>query len=695
MKKLFVILGILVLLAVGAVIAAPFLVPTETIKSQLAEQVQDATGRKLDVDGDLSLSVIPNVAVKMNDVRFANLPGSEVRDMVALDELSVVLKVMPLFSGAIEISEFVLDEPKIHLEIDANGRPNWEMETGDGTADTAETESEGTEEGSGSLPIGELKLGDIRLENGSLTFIDRTAETEEKIEAINLTLSLDDLQSPLKMLGALDYKGETIELDLGLNNPKAVLDGNQSPVKIGIKSALVQLGFAGDLINQGSPSAAGDIDLSVGSIKKLAAWLAEPINDAGEGLETLTISGKLNSSAERIAFTDATISLDEITGQGEVTADLNGAVPKVSGRLDLGTVDLNPYLPPSDESAGAGSDAVETGETSQNTDGHVEAAASTDWSDEPIDVPALDALDLSFELTLNALMVQEIKLDRTVLALTMADNALEAQLKEFGLYEGSGKGALALRVQGDQLSIEQNFDLAGLEALPFLTDAAEFDRLEGKANADFVLKTSGNTERQLIQNLNGNGRVAFADGAISGINIASMVRNASSAFLSADANETRKTDFAELSGSFTIQNGILANQDLKLLAPALRIVGSGTVDLPAKMVDYRIDPKAAATLEGQGSEADVSGLLVPVTVTGPFDDLSYRPDLSNVVNQALEDPDALKKQIKDLGTSGKDIKKQLKSLDKDDAKTLLDSLTSGDEDTTDSPAGSLIKGLLK
>jgi len=234
--------------------------------------------------------------------------------------------------------------------------------------------------------------------------------------------------------------------------------------------------------------------------------------------------------------------------------------------------------------------------------------------------------------------------------------------------------------------------------MPFLTDAAEFERLEGTATAEFGLTTTGGSERELVNNLNGDGRVIFADGAVSGINIAAMVRNASTAFLSADSNETRKTDFAELSGSFVIQNGILTNDDLTLQAPALRVNGSGAVDLPSKTVDYRIDPKAAATLEGQGSETDVTGILVPVLVTGPFDDLSYKPDLSGVIDQAIKDPDALKEQVKqqvkNLGKSGDELKDQLKSIDKDNAKNLLEGLTKGDEDAKGSPAGKLLDGLL-
>lgn len=699
MKKLFLVLGIVLVLLIGAVVAVPFLVPTETIKSQLTAQVEAATGRKLTVNGDLDFSVLPSLAVGMDDVRFANAPGSDVAEMVTLKELKVELKLLPLLSGAVEVDQFVLVEPNIHLEVAANGTPNWELGAGapSGPAATSSGDVE-SEDGSASdsLPITELKLGDIRIENGALTFIDHAAGTEEQVDAINLQLALADVKSPLQADGSLGYKGETIELDLDLASPYNLLQGGQSAFGLGVKSPLLQLGFDGELSNQGAPSTAGSIDLSVPSVKNLAAWLAEPLDMETEALETLTIGGKLNGSASKIAFTEAVISLDKIKGQGEVTADLTGNTPKISGRLDLGMVDLTPYMPPSAE--GDASETATKDEASAPAAAAGEATGATDWSDEPIEL-ALGGVDLAFELILEGLKADEVKLGRTVLALSMNGPKLSADLKEFSLYEGSGKGLLTVDTSSGQPRIEQTFTLEGLEALPFLTDAAGFERLEGKADANFSMSAMGATERELVQNLFGNGNVTFADGALVGINIAAMVRNVGSAFLSAEANDTRKTDFAELGGSFTIENGVLSNNDLLLQAPGLRISGAGMVDLPVRSVDYRIEPKAAATLEGQEGTSDVSGLLVPVAINGPFDDLSFKPDLSGLVDQVLKDPEALKKQAKEqleaIGSSTKDVGKTLKNIDKDAAKGLLENLTKGEENTEGSPAGKLLKGLLK
>ena len=105
---------------------------------------------------------------------------------------------------------------------------------------------------------------------------------------------------------------------------------------------------------------------------------------------------------------------------------------------------------------------------------------------------------------------------------------------------------------------------------------------------------------------------------------------------------------------------MLANDDLTLQAPALRVDGSGRVNLPKRTVNYRLEPTAAATLKGQGGKRDVAGLLVPVIIKGPWDDLTYTPDLTDIARRALEDPEALQQQLEGLGDQADGIKDALK-----------------------------------
>jgi AsmA protein len=257
------------------------------------------------------------------------------------------------------------------------------------------------------------------------------------------------------------------------------------------------------------------------------------------------------------------------------------------------------------------------------------------------------------------------------------------------LYDGQGTGRIT--VDAGSNAVTQKLDLNSVQAAPLLTDAAGFDRIEGTANIVADVKTRGASQRQLVSALNGNGKIQFLDGAIRGINIGAMVRNISSAFLDPAARQSQKTDFAELAGTYTITNGIVKNDDLFLKSPLLRVEGNGTADMPKRTVNYRITPKVVATAQGQGGTDQLAGLAVPVVISGPWDNLSYRPDLTGAVQGTAKDPskaiESLKNAVPGTGGSG-------------DGSSPLDSLKgvipgtgdSGDgSSSSDNPLGGLKK----
>ena len=664
MKKFILIaLGLIVVL-IGAAIAIPFVVPTDTYRQQLEAQVERVTGRALTIEGPLEFSILPRLALAAENLRFANPPGAAEAHMASLKELQVELKVWPLLRGSVEVDRFVLVEPVVHLEVDPQGRPNWQF--GDaGPAAEPTPEPTGGEGDGPAVPVTELKLGDIRIVDGTVTYTDAAGGTTERIEGINLSVSLPDLQSRLAAEGSLTYKGRAIAVDLAAEQPLQLVQGGSSPVTLTTDSELLDLDFAGTVAAGAAPTAQGTVELAVASIRELAAWLAEPIAFAGKGLRELRIAGQLQASPAQVAFSGATIALDDIEATGELTADLTGTLPKVTGRLDVGALDLNPYLPAAASEPGAAGAAG----AGQGAGGA--PAGEEGWSDEPIALPAIGGAEVDFELTVASLVYQQLEFGRTVLGLTLKGNRLAAELKEFAAYGGRGSGLVRITLRDGTPVIRERFSLEGLQALPFLKAAAGFDRVEGTVRAKIEAETRGATQRQLVQNLNGKGNVRFADGAIVGINLAAMMRNLAGAFLDPEAGEARKTDFAELGGSFTITDGVLRNDSLRLQAPTLRIEGSGRVDLPARTLNYRLEPKLAQTLEGQGGKREAAGLLVPVTITGPWDDPTIAPDLSDIARRALEDPEALKEQIEQLGDQGKALKDALKGVDKNQGRDAL------------------------
>lgn len=620
MKKLIIIVGTLAALVVAALLILPSLVPADKIRQEVVAQVKAATGRDLSIGGKVSVSAFPSLSVQVSSVALSNPPGFQGKEMVRLGALDVRLKLLPILSGKVEVDSFVLVDPVITLEVDRNGRANWVFDTTKAAEKPADKAPAKTEAKSGGgAPLSELSLGQVRIDNGKLTYIDAKAGTREEIDAINLAVELKNLDNPLKVKGGLKYHGKTIDLAVDVAKPRALLDGGATPAELSIATEAVKLGFKGEAAGS---SVKGDLDLSVPSVRNLVLWATGKALDApGSGLGPFAVKGKLAAGGTKVALTQTAISLDAIKANGDFTVDTGSTRPSLKGKLDVEALDVNPYLP-AEQPAKAGGHATASGGG---------AAAKADWSDTPIDASGLKAADVDFALSVASITVRQIKIGKSALRVVLDNGRLNADLSQLDLYKGSAKGKLGLDGSQPGIGLDASFTLKGLAAEPFLKDAAGFDRLEGTGSADIAVAGRGKSERALISSLNGKGGVSFLDGAIKGINLAEMVRNVGTAFTGGGGSSNQKTDFAELSGTFAIVSGIVSNKDLALKSPLLRVEGSGTVDLPPRTVHYRVEPKAVASLQGQGGKNDVGGITVPVIVEGPWENLTFRPDLEAMV----------------------------------------------------------------
>lgn len=616
MKKIAIAIGALLVLAVAAVLILPSLVPADKIRAEVVAQVKAATGRDLTIDGKVAVSAFPSLSVQVNSVALSNPPGFQGKEMVRLGALDLRLKLLPILSGKVEVDSFVLVDPVINLEVDRQGRGNWLFDTAKTDGKPAESKSESKGEAGGGAALSDLSLGQVRIDNGKLSYVDAKAGTREEIDAINLAVELKTLDTPLKAKGSLRYHGKVIDIGADMTKPRALLEGTATPAELSVATDAVKLGFKGQAT---TASVAGDLDLSVPSVRGLVLWATgKPLDAPGNGLEAFALKGKLSAGGTKVALNQASIALDAITADGDFSVDVGGPRPNLKGKLNVAALDVNPYLPP-EQPATKGATTAPAGGG---------AAAKSDWSDAPIDASGLKAADVDFALAVGSLTVKKIKVGKSALRVVLNNGRMTADLSQLELYKGAGKGRVALDGSQPGIGLDASFQLKNLAAEPFLTDAAGFDRVEGTGAFDIQVTGRGKSERALVSSLNGKGAVTFLNGAIKGINLAEMVRNVGSAFTASSG--TQKTDFAELGGTFTIVNGVVTNKDLALKSPLLRVEGAGTVELPPRTVHYRVDPKAVASLQGQGGKSDLGGVTVPVIVEGPWENLTFRPDLESL-----------------------------------------------------------------
>jgi len=590
MKKLLIGVGVVVLLLVAAAVAIPFFVSADSLKAELIGKVKEATGRDLRINGRFSFSLLPSASLEADDVAFANPPGAASPDMAKLAKLQVDLKLIPLLSGRVEIARLVLVDPVIALEVDKQGRANWQF-----AASATRPAPAPSPAAPASRGLGGLQLDDVRLDNGTLSYRDLRSGEAFELDQIAMQLSWAGIAGPFSADGSAVYRGEKLTLLVRLAHPGAALAGETDPVELKLESKPVTIDFRGEAAGPVPLTFRGTVELTAPSLRGLAAWAGTPIHGQDSGFGPLAIAGKVSLAGSKAAFTETKLTLDQIAAQGELAVEMGGARPGLTGRLDVDKLDFNPYLGP--ETKG--------------------------WSDAPVDASLLKSADAELQLNANSVLYRKLQFSKSALAVHLKNARLEADLNQLAAYQGTGKGRVVLDGSGAAPAIEVQLALAQVQVQPFLHDQMNLDRLSGTGSLTLHASGHGRSEREIIASLSGNGNFNIVNGKIRGMNLTAMARNVTSAFDGGNRG-TGETDFSSLTASFTIAGGIMHNGDLQLRSADMPMAGAGVIDLPRRSVDYRVTPRVAGIL------------VVPVVIRGPWDNLSYEPDLAGIGGHLLE-----------------------------------------------------------
>jgi AsmA protein len=645
--------GAIVLLVVLAVVLVPMLVNPNNFKGEIATAVKEATGRDLQIEGDLGMTVFPWLGVTVGKVSLGNAPGFSDVPFAATERVEVRVKLQPLlFEQRLVMDTVTVHGLSVNLEKNAKGKSNWDDLAGGPKSTSSDTPSQG-----GGLAA--LSLGGLDIRDASLSL--RDAAAAQSVELTNLTLGTGAIGSgqPVSVNGAVDLKlgnpaiAGKVELETVLNvsggghkiDARALvvsvnltgptLPGGKLAAKLGanlsadlkagkasvkdLTLAVGELSASGglDVTNLSSaPNVDGKLALAPFDLKKLLASLGleAPVTADANALTAVSLNTDISASATQAGFKNLKLKLDDTSVTGSVSvADFS----RQALRFDLGVdkIDVDRYLPPQSKEATAATPG---------------AGASA------IDPAPLRALDIQGKLTIADLTAAKAHVSSILVKVVAKGGVVRLAPVSAKLYKGEYAGKIVLNAKGNALALTLDEKLSGVHLSPLLKDLQGKDRLSGVASANIKASTSGNDPAAMKKALKGAGNFKFTNGAIKGVNVAAMIREAKAQAFGGSAdvsNEPQKTDFSEMGGTFQIRKGVVANKDFLAKSPLLRVTGKGNASLVTEAIAYQSTISVVATSKGQGGKelGDLAGLDVPVKIGGTFAQPSYGLDFDALV----------------------------------------------------------------
>ncbi len=685
MAKLFKILLSLVLLIIVALVALPFIIDPNDYRDEIVSAVEKQTGRKLQMDGELKLSVFPWVGIEMGKMALGNAAGFGDQPFAAIDAASVKIKLLPLISSSVEADTITLDGLQLNLAKNKQGISNWADLAAAGSSTADKQAAQSSSSGSG---FAALAIGGVSINRATVNWQDMQAGQSYQVKDFNLnsgvilpgkpvdlSISMNLDSSEPKLSAAVNLDG-TFEFNLDLHTLSVTpltfkLKADGPAIPGGSVDAALKTDITADLekmnvslkdltLNSGNLALSGNADLTdltnSAGVKgqlaiaemNLAKFLASlgitlPEMADAKALHAFALTTAINGNKSAYAIENLNIQLDSSTIKGNARQ----AGTHTAADLKIDQINIDHYLPsqqaasetaekqPAPPSA-AKTAAVPASGTVKNSSKPAAGKPAAATEPELFPVELIRGLDIDTKLAIDKLIVSNLTSEQVKASVKSKAGKLTATADVGGFYKGRFNSTTNLNVAGKTPALDVVAKLNDLSAGPMLKDLTGKDTLDGNGNFNINITSAGNSVSAIKKKLNGKLDLALKNGAVKGINLAQVIRDTKARFEGkqiSSGSEPQQTDFSEMTASATITNGVINNQDLLAMSPFLRVKGAGKINLPAETLNYMVETSIVETSKGQGGKnlEELQGLTIPVKLSGSYLAPEYEVDWGKVL----------------------------------------------------------------
>lgn len=211
-------------------------------KHQIETATAEATGRQLELEGDVSIawSLIPTLVIE--DARFSNAKWASEPEMFSLDKFEVRLALYPLLKREIQVTKVLLHGPSILIETNKKGVGNWVFDT----VSVPEPEAEQPDIEAVSS-IQSVIVHELDIEQAKIDYIDGVTGDKKQFLIEKLSVNVADLVSPIDVFLKAVIDDIPMALDGQVGGVSALLENTNSSVALKLDVGDVDIALNGNI----------------------------------------------------------------------------------------------------------------------------------------------------------------------------------------------------------------------------------------------------------------------------------------------------------------------------------------------------------------------------------------------------------------------------------------------------------------
>ncbi len=581
------LLGLVVVVAAGAGLALA-LVDWNDARGFLARQATKALDREVAIDGPLSVRLGDPIRIRVEGVRVANREWSDEATMVELKALDAQLRLWPLLRGDYEFPELRLTAPKLILEKNREGEPNWAFGGPDPRKEAAKEAA--TPDDRGDIPIIESLL----VEDGRLRYRDPTSAIDID-SGINTAVGGSGEQQ-VRLDGNGSFAGKPFTLRVEGGSLQYLRD-NPRPYPLKVETAVgkTQGRIEGSIAE---PVKMEGVDLSVELSGDDLADVFPILGIPTPKTRPYSLSGHLGREGPVWRFEGMKGKVGESDLSGTVAVDVGGERPKVTGDLTsrrLAAVDLAGFVGASPEGRG-----------DYPTKGKDRVLPAT-----PVPLEKLRNADMDVRFRGERVEAPFSPLDDLSAHLKLENGRLTADPLALGVGGGRIAGSTVLDGSRTVPSLRANLEVRQVKLAQLFRETPFAREMGGTAAGRIQLAGQGSTVADLLASADGKIGVAVDGGRITSLAVKGLKTNILET-LGVVLTGDQPLPFNCLVADLAVDKGVMRAAALVLDTPETLVTADGTIDLRNERLDLRV--------LGRAKEPQIFATHVPVHVRGTLGD---------------------------------------------------------------------------
>ena len=204
-KKIFAVILLLVIVALAGITYYVSSMDWNVYKQDIAYKFSEATGKKIEFNGPISVSLLPQPKMSANDIVISN---NEDNKLAKIQTMNTSVDLLSILQGKPTIKSMTFEKAEIWIEQNKDGSFNWQNNSNKHLSDT----------------MNNANLQNLTLHDTTIYYQNKAVDVKFQLNNVTADVQASSITGPYKVYGTFTKENEHFGISMSLGSISSLDD---------------------------------------------------------------------------------------------------------------------------------------------------------------------------------------------------------------------------------------------------------------------------------------------------------------------------------------------------------------------------------------------------------------------------------------------------------------------------------------